>query len=72
MVLIEGALPGAGAHWRMDKHWERMRSETPHVTRPPSEYVREHVWFTTQPIEEPETRSTAEVIEWLGWTADVP
>jgi len=22
--------------------------ETPHVKRPPSEYVREHVWFTTQ------------------------
>jgi predicted TIM-barrel fold metal-dependent hydrolase len=25
----------------------------PHVTRPPSEQVREHVWMTTQPIEEP-------------------
>ena len=23
-------------------------------TRPPSEYIDEHVWFTTQPIEEPE------------------
>jgi hypothetical protein len=41
----------------MDKHWERMRKETPQVKRPPSEYVREHVWFTTQPIEEPDDRS---------------
>ena len=32
----------------------RLRIETPHVKRPPSEYVREHVWFTTQPIEEPD------------------
>ena len=30
-----------------------MRDEVPHVKRPPSEYIREHVWFTTQPIEEP-------------------
>jgi len=42
--------------------------ETPHVKRPPSEYVREHVWFTTQPIEEPDNpQHLAEVIEWLGW-----
>ena len=25
----------------------------PHLKRPPSEYIREHFWFTTQPIEEP-------------------
>ena len=24
------------------------------MRRPPSEYLREHFWFTTQPIEEPE------------------
>jgi hypothetical protein len=52
----------------MDKHWERLRVETPHVKRPPSEYVREHVWFTTQPIEEPDNpQHLAEVIDWLGW-----
>src|SRR5258707_9113529 len=69
VVLIEGGFAWAPALcWRMDKHWERMRSETPHVTRPPSEYVREHVWFTTQPIEEPENpQHLAEVIEWIGW-----
>src|ERR1044071_3138697 len=51
----------------MDKHWDRMRVETPHVKRPPSEYVREHVWFTTQPIEEPDNpQHLTEVIEWLA------
>ena len=69
IVLIEGGFAWAPALcWRMDKHWERLRVETPHVKRPPSEYVREHVWFTTQPIEEPDhPQHLAEVIEWLGW-----
>jgi predicted TIM-barrel fold metal-dependent hydrolase len=69
IALIEGGFAWAPALcWRMDKHWERLRQETPHVKRPPSEYVREHVWFTTQPIEEPDNpQHLAEVIEWLGW-----
>jgi predicted TIM-barrel fold metal-dependent hydrolase len=69
IVLVEGGFAWAPALcWRMDKHWDRLRVETPHVKRPPSEYVREHVWFTTQPIEEPDNpQHLAEVIEWLGW-----
>ena len=54
--------------WRMDKQWERMRKEVPHLKRPPSEYVREHFWFATQPIEEPENpQHLSEVIDWIGW-----
>jgi predicted TIM-barrel fold metal-dependent hydrolase len=69
VVLIEGGFAWAPAFcWRMDKHWERMRKETPHVKRPPSEYVRRNVWFTTQPIEEPETpRHLEDIIDWIGW-----
>jgi hypothetical protein len=45
-----------------------MRGEVPHLKRPPSEYVREHVWFTTQPMEEPEKpEHMADIIDWLGW-----
>jgi predicted TIM-barrel fold metal-dependent hydrolase len=42
--------------WRMDSAWEILRSEVPHVKRPPSEYVQEHFYFATQPVEEPEQR----------------
>ena len=46
-VFIEGGfgfIPGIT--WRMDTHFERFRSEVPHLKRRPSEYVREHFWFT--------------------------
>jgi predicted TIM-barrel fold metal-dependent hydrolase len=57
VVLIEGGMAWLPALlWRMDRAWERLRAEVPHVTRPPSEYVREHVWLTTQPMEEPPHR----------------
>src|SRR6266480_2041486 len=53
--------------WRMDQHFERFRSEVPHLKRRPSEYVREHFWFTTQPIDEPdEAGHLRSLIEWVG------
>ena len=68
IVAVEGGFgwaPSLG--WRLDKNWERMRKEVPHVKRPPSEYMREHVWYTTQPIEEPENRDDlADTIRWIG------
>jgi predicted TIM-barrel fold metal-dependent hydrolase len=68
IVLIEGGfawLPPLA--WRLDKQWERMRDEVPHLKRPPSEYIREHVWATTQPIEEPENPAELlDVIRWIG------
>lgn len=54
--------------WRHDKHWSRLRSETPHLKRLPSEYIREQVWISSQPIEEPEPREhLLETIDWIGW-----
>jgi uncharacterized protein len=45
-----------------------MRSEVPHLKRRPSEYIREHIWLTTQPMEEPKDgRHLFEVMEWIGW-----
>jgi predicted TIM-barrel fold metal-dependent hydrolase len=54
IVLIEGGLAWmAPLMWRLDRAWRLLGEEVPHVTRPPSELVRDHVWLTTQPIEEP-------------------
>jgi predicted TIM-barrel fold metal-dependent hydrolase len=39
--------------WRMDSAWSLLKSEVPHLKRLPSEYIREHVYLTTQPVEEP-------------------
>ena len=68
IVFIEGGFGWIpSAMWRMDQHFERFRSEVPHLKRHPSEYVREHFWFTTQPIDEPdEARHLRSLIEWVG------
>src|SRR5437868_6101485 len=43
------------------------RAEVPHLKRRPSEYVREHFWFTTQPIDEPDQANhLRSLIEWVG------
>jgi uncharacterized protein len=69
IVLIEagfGWLPSLV--WRMDKAWARMRDELPHVKRPPSEYVKNQVWLTTQPMEEPEFKPhLLDIGKWIGW-----
>ena len=68
-VMIEGGFGWApSCVWRMDKAWERMRGEVPHVKLPPSEYVRRQVWFATQPVEEPERPDDLrKLCDWIGW-----
>jgi predicted TIM-barrel fold metal-dependent hydrolase len=54
MIFIEGGfgwLPSL--LWRMDRSWEQLGEEVPHLERPPSTYVRQQLWLTTQPMEEP-------------------
>jgi len=68
IVLIEGGsawlLP---LMWRMDRSWRLMKDEVPHLKRPPSEYIRQHFWITTQPIEEPpQPAYFAQFLEQLG------
>lgn len=40
--------------WRMDKYYNEYRRQVPFLEKRPSEYIRERMWFATQPIEEPD------------------
>lgn len=49
---------------RLDYHWQNLRSEVPDLKRRPSEYIRDHVWVSTQPIDEPENpKHLGEMVE---------
>jgi uncharacterized protein len=38
---------------RLDKEWKGLRRETPWVLKQPSDYLREHIRFTTNPLDIP-------------------
>jgi predicted TIM-barrel fold metal-dependent hydrolase len=66
-VFVEGAcswlLPSL---WRMDRYWEARKSELPEVKRRPSEYARDHIWITTQPLEDPDdSAELTRLFEWM-------
>ena len=67
IVLVEHAyswiLP---LMWRMDAIYEARRHDLPEVRRKPSEYVYDHLWFTTQPLDFPDDRrELGLVMEWM-------
>ena len=37
---------------KLDRDWQGLRDEVPWLKRPPSEYLRKNMWFTTQPFPE--------------------
>ena len=66
-VLIEHAyswiLP---LMWRMDAMYEARKAELPHLRKKPSEYVFDHIWLSTQPLDFPEDRAElGKALEWM-------
>lgn len=54
VLLVEGGFGWLPALvWRMEKNFKALRATAPRLRRLPSEYVADHVWFTSQPMEEP-------------------
>ena len=54
VALIEGGftwLPSV--MWRIDKEWRGLRHITPWIRRLPSDYMRDHLRFTLQPMDAP-------------------
>lgn len=53
VVCVEGGFSWLPPFlWRLDQYWNVLGPEVPDVKRRPSEYIREHVRLTTQPLEE--------------------
>jgi predicted TIM-barrel fold metal-dependent hydrolase len=68
IVLEEGGLAWlAPLMWRLDHSWETMRDVLPHLTERPSDVIRRHFWFTTQPLDEPaQPRYLAQTLDMIG------
>src|SRR5918912_1736779 len=57
--------------WRMDSAWSLLKSEIPHLKHAPSEYIRKHVYLTTQPVEEPhKPHQFSQLLEHFGDMVD--
>jgi predicted TIM-barrel fold metal-dependent hydrolase len=53
--------------WRFDKDWKGVWREVPWVSGRPSEYVRRHMRFTTEPAQLPRSaEEIAQVVEMVG------
>jgi predicted TIM-barrel fold metal-dependent hydrolase len=81
LVLIEGGVAWiVGLLWRLRRAWIANRDEIPWVTRPPEEYVKDHIRISTQPLEEPSgdvrdlytVLNTVHADEFLMYASDYP
>jgi uncharacterized protein len=65
VVFVEGGFGWVpGTMWKLDRNWTSTRDDLPWLRKPPSEYLMEHIRFTTQPLPEPPT--TEMLVNMLG------
>ena len=63
VLYLEGGVSWAlPLMWAMDADWKRLREEVPELTELPSHYIRNHIFLTTQPIEEPPKGSDLQLV----------
>lgn len=67
VTLTEGGVSWLPAlMWRLDAEWKALRTEVPWVKRRPTEYLRDHVRVTSQPLERPtEDRHLLQMLEMM-------
>lgn len=67
MSVLEGGflwVPVWG--WRMNKEWRGLHREVPWVNEPPLDLIREHMRFSTAPIDAGPPKLLEKAIGWLG------
>ncbi len=80
VALIEGGFTWVPSlMWRLDKEWQGLRQHIPWVQRAPSDYMRDHIRLTTQPVDAPlDARHLQQIIgqldsdEMLMFASDYP
>jgi predicted TIM-barrel fold metal-dependent hydrolase len=67
-VFIEGGICWVPhVMWRLDREYRALRTEVPHLTKRPSEYLLGNCYFSTQPIEEsPDPRDALDMLRMAG------
>lgn len=67
VMMIEGGFSWVVPFmWRLDMAFRTFRREVPWLKRLPSEYIRDHFKFTTQPMDDPDPKHMMQMIEMLG------
>lgn len=67
LLMIEGGFTHMPHLMRkMDQQYKDLRHEVPWIKRMPSDIVREHIKFTTQPLEEMSKREFMQLMEQMG------
>lgn len=73
LLVIEGGVAWLPwLMWSLDRQYASLRRESPLVKRLPSEYIRDHVRLSTQPLELSDSRSELiELLEAAGGIEDI-